>query len=328
MIFRYKIPTEKESSNEIKFKVYLNYLKSIGDIFHDLNITADKTHLKSIVKSKYFIGIQKKSHNEKKIQLLLRNAWITEMQLTFTADYPTLGYSNHWASIQLYYSIYLGLYALHLAMNNVSDSDNYDGHASILKKTSEKIKNCPDLFPYPWNVTYSGDTNIDKENIILNNWDEPVLLKSTHHLSSNQENLVNFARFLKTTRKKQLEEKRRKWLKDDKTGKKNLPSLIRKKHMRELPPTTLFDCLYRLRIKANYRDIEAFLGALHIEKWAIDFNTALIEISKTSLLIIELLISKYMGKENFEKLVVDFKQYSKNIDHSVSERWELLKTLW
>lgn len=98
--------------------------------------------------------------------------------------------------------------------------------------------------------------------------------------------------------------------------------------MRELPPTTLFDCLYRLRIKANYRDIEAFLGALHIEKWAIDFNTALIEISKTSLLIIELLISKYMGKENFEKLVVDFKQYSKNIDHSVSERWELLKTLW
>jgi hypothetical protein len=59
-------------------------------------------------------------------------------------------------------------------------------------------------------------------------------------------------------RKKQLEESRRRWLRDNK--RKKLPSGQLSALDQSLQPTTVYDFLYQLRLRANYDDAEPFLS--------------------------------------------------------------------
>lgn len=326
MTFTYPIYSDHDFKNLKKFKVYLNYLQCISNIFEQEEFKGGR-HLIEVINSKSFASIQKKEKNIAKIQSVLRNAWATEMQLSFTAEFSAFSSSAHWAIVQLYYSVYLSICALLLAMNDVSPGYEYDSHKGALNKISTKIKSSPALYTSPWNLTYSGDPKIDKQVIILNNLGDPISIKSSP-LSKNYEYLAPYARFLKTTRAKQIEEKRKSWLtgKDGK-GKRNLPAKIRKNLINELNPTTLFDCLYRLRIKANYRDVETFLKGADIEEWASAFNYSLINISRNTLLATELLIVRYVGKNNYNTFINDFKKYSKNSYNAVEKRWDILSSL-
>ncbi|HVV69583.1 MAG TPA: hypothetical protein VHE99_11240 [Gammaproteobacteria bacterium] len=317
--------SQKDIDNINKFKVYLNYLKCISDIF-DQDRFKTGEHLIEIVRSRSFIGIQKRTENKDKIQSVLRNAWATEMQLSFTAEFSQFSCSIHWGIIQLYYSVYLSLSALFLSMNDVSPNHDFDTHKVALKKISNKIRSSPDLYPYPWNLTYSGDPKADRKIITLNNLTDPVNLESSP-LSRNNGSLIPYARFLKTTRERQIENERGIWLKKEGKNKKNLTKQARQKIISELYPTTIFDCLYRLRIKANYKDVEIFLNGADIEDWAGEFNYSLINISRCTQMTIELLIMRHVGKDVYEKFVNDFQRYSKISYDAVKRRWELLSSL-
>jgi len=319
-ILKFKSYTEEDLLNQNKFKVYLNYLKSISNLL-DHSYFTETRYLEEIIFSKTFKDIKSKNTDIGKITKLLRNSWLTEIQLNFTKDHPEfMAYSNHWACVQLYYSVYLSLRALSVAMNKQEPGAHH--HAATLREISQDIYNRPNLFPYPWRVICAGDPN--KPNFIY--LPQNVLISPISPLVSNPKFWDSYSTFLKTTRKRQLESKRKDWL--NKNKRKNLSKEARKEITTKMPPTTFFDCLYRLRTRANYQDAELFLMAIEIEEWAKTFNYSLRNIANHTLLIIELLIMRYMGKQNFVKIVSDFLKYEKHSNRAVAERWKLLNTLY
>ena len=151
MKFTIKIPTEQEEHETHRFRTYFNYLCSI-----DAYIENKDNLIGDVVASQSFRGIQGgKSFDTKKVEKLLRNAWITEMQMEMAGRQRDFSiYANHWAPVQAYYSVYLALRSLFIVMGR---SDLGGEHASNLKAVAEVISARPDLFPYPWKVLCIGD---------------------------------------------------------------------------------------------------------------------------------------------------------------------------
>ncbi len=320
----FKPYTEEELLSQLKFKVYLNYLESISTAL-DSTYFKETKHLRSVAESNTFKSIRPKQVDYNKIKTLLRNAWFTEIQLNFTSNHPEfVGYSNHWASVQLYYAVYLAIRALFVAMNQ-SFQGNHQ-HASNLREISREIEKRPELFPIPWCMTCSGDPNDDK-NIMFNNLPKNVKISLVSALSPKSNFWDSYALFLKTTRKKMLEDKRQEWLYKNK--KKKLTLQGRRGILDKMPPTTIFDCLFRLRVRANYQDVELFLMTIEDQESASRFNYSLRNTLKHTLQVIELLIARYLGKDKYHELIHNFIKDENHGNHSnIRERWELLSSLW
>jgi hypothetical protein len=64
----------------------------------------------------------------------------------------------------------------------------------------------------------------------------------------------------------------------------------------EMRPTTLFDLLWRLRVRANYQESDAFLSGLATPDEAADFHAAFCDIVAATLLTVEIYVAHRVGK--------------------------------
>lgn len=97
--------SDEGSIEQNRFKTYLNYLKALT--FFSGNI---EDELQKIASSKMFSSIQCNKSPDVKTRLLLRNAWLTEIQFNLSYSYTEfIPYTIHWAAVQAYYAIYLQL---------------------------------------------------------------------------------------------------------------------------------------------------------------------------------------------------------------------------
>jgi hypothetical protein len=254
-----------------------------------------------------------------KIKSLLRNAWFTETQLNHSREYPEfIPYANHWACVQVYYAVYSNMRALFTAVNPQIGG----AHALNLKEISQLIVNRRAMFPYPLSVTCSGDPE-SKDSIAYNNLPANVGISQISALKSNPKFWDSYCLFLKTTRRRQIEDKR----KDPPYSKqKRISKIVKSEIVNSIPPTTLFDCLFRLRVRANYDDIDSFIIAVDDKDSAYKFHSSLINIGYHTMQATELLILRYIGKNNFVALVSEFKRDVK-YDAAVCARLELLLKL-
>jgi len=60
-------------------------------------------------------------------------------------------------------------------------------------------------------------------------------------------------------------------------------------------PTTIFDFFYRLRLRSNYEDADAFILGTMTQGVAEDFNRALCDLTSCTLFLLELHIAARIG---------------------------------
>jgi hypothetical protein len=319
------LPTDEEVEQGIRFRTYLNYLTCISDFLGD--VYSDPARLvKPVIESRSFQSIQRRPcADTERPAKLFRNAWFTEIQMSISAQYEEfVSYSNHWIPVQAYYASYLALRGFFAASGQEVSRE----HSANLKAIGEEIQRRPSLFPWPWSVVCVG--NPEDSSLQFRNLPNGVTILPISSLSASWrvEFWNSYALFLKTTRHRQLEKQCVDWKLDHR--RKRVSSSVKQQFIRNLPPTTIFNCLYRLRLRSNYADADSFLLSVHESDEATSFHSSVRKIGWSTLLVLELLTARYLGKGEFESIVDSFRRYdTRNVsDDLIGVRWGTVRTLW
>lgn len=245
---------------------------------------------------------------------LITIAWQTEVALNLPRlmkDEEFAALSIHWGTIQLYYAIYSAASAWLEAM--LGESAPKD-HRKVLNVLADYATNRA-MFPLPWGaacgscspVAYCGETQGYQPQYV-----NPLS-------SPDYENALDLLCLsLKTTREQELEKRIADW--KHQHHKKRIPRAERERLDQRLAPTTVFDFLRRLRVRANYVDAELFLAGSEYEGDASRFHESLCRIGRASLLLFEKLLAKAYGRGNMARLADDFLNKSRYGGSTLGER--------
>jgi hypothetical protein len=251
----------------IPSKVFFNHFFAV-----DYNIQSDfnKYNLKKIP---YFNSLRLINAKCKidTVRKLLWNSWSTEYAYNLGTQVNNEDYykfSLHWSFPQAYYSVYLAMTAFHETQGMANDQ-----HEKSIKLFGNSVKDNH----YPGAISFHSAGLYDafkyKNLETFKKFPEDYSgLKRIDSLSDAQ---TQIASFLKSTRIKNAEHKREKLAEAKDKKFLNAKGEFRKKFNKEhwdliyqtIPVTTILNLMYRLRIKANYHDVETFIHA------DIDFRT-------------------------------------------------------
>jgi hypothetical protein len=226
----------------------------------------------------------------------LRNAWATEVLLNApraVGGAELITFANHWAVVQAYYAVFEALNAVVLTGGSANPPAT---HASMLRWAAYQLGTAASPFPEPWTCRVTGAPGYRFEGFPSGWTRSPV---------SNIANVSTFdcfdriAQALKTTRDHQIEEKRSSWIRELRTRRgtprRTLPRAVLEARATAMAPTTLFDLLYRLLIRSNYQEADAFLRGALSSADAESFHRALCDIVAATLLVIEIQLAHQVG---------------------------------
>lgn len=263
------------------------------------------------------------------VRKLLFNAWHTEVVLNlpeFFSDPGLIRFTNQWAPVQAYYAIYSLWRAWFLLQQSAAST-----HVQCLRSASALVRERHAL-PVPWDHACRGG----------------FLLRDAEHLAFRETSMgdVNalstptprdasgnwISKILRTTRHFFLEQQEAKWKKDNRTTAGNpyrrIPPAQRHRIRDSLYPTTLFDFLYRLRIRSNYRDVDDFVSGVLTASDAEVYFQALVGFTRTTLLLLEGLVRTAMREGEFDQLANQFLQESQRAQLSLlSDRISVLQNV-
>lgn len=230
----------------------------------------------------------------------LRNGWATEVLLNAprTLGDDLVTFANLWTPVQAYYAVFNGITAL----SHVVTTNPPHGHVRLLSWAATAAGSPQAPFVTPWTARVGGApgswTYHDLGPYPINEKISNLVAPSV----SNAPSLL--AMGLRTTRSTQIEEHRDGWLKGLTTtaGKPrvNLPRAELLRRAGTMRPTTLFDLLWRLRIRSNYQEGDAFLSGPLSPSDAADFHNALCTIVGATLLTVEIFLAHHVGATTLE----------------------------
>lgn len=290
-------------AKSIPSKVFFNHFFAL---MYCIAFNENKYDLKKI----QFYNKLKVRNSEMDIQLirkLLWNSWSTEYAYRIGEKIDNDEYykfSLHWNFPQAYYSAYLSLSAFHETQGTGSDQ-----HEKTIKLFGNSIKD--KHYPEALSFFTSGLKDEFKYNGLSTFKVFPKDNNSLSKIECIEEAEIQVATFLKTTRKQNAKDKRDRFKKqNDKrfhNKKKEFRRNFTKTHWdmiyKTIPVTSVFNLLYRLRIKANYRDIESFINADIDFK---SFHTTLGELIYYLNFVHEAYIAKSIGVNEFESILNEF----------------------
>ena len=301
---KYNLDKERDKK-AIPSRVYFNHFNAIN---YYLQSNSEKYNLKKV----HFynnIKIKNDSFDIDSCRKLLWNSWSTEYAFLMTAQSENNEYHKfalHWHFPQIYYSIYLNMTAFHetqgCANNNHETSIKLFGN-------SIKDKHYPKAISFFASGLHNGFNYRGLESFVS----FPKSFSSLEKIHSLEDAEMQIAKFLQSTREQNALNKRKRGakehakLKDFQNKKGELIKNFTKKHWDKIytsiPETTLLNIIYRLRIKANYHDIETFINA------DIDFklfHEYLGNIVQYLNFVHEAYIHKAIGDDNYRKILGDF----------------------
>ena len=211
-----------------------------------------------------------------------------------------IAFANLWAPVQAYYSVFEAFTAF--AMTTSSSSPPRT-HAALLNWASSNVGHPLTPFVTPWTARVSGAPGAYIFNgfgaVIpdptISNLARPTIGTSPHLLALG----------LKTTRDEQIADHHDRWMKGLKTkaGKprQTLPRAVMLSNAAKMSPTTLFDLLWRLRVRSNYKEGDALLSGAHGPADAATFHAALSEIVAATLLTVEIYLAHIVGRAVLER---------------------------
>lgn len=301
-------PGEQELING--FAVNKNYLQAIaGFLEHTYGDGTDMYRgiASALAKHKPYTKIQRASQipvDDVKRFLLL--AWASEIQLhlpTLIGQETTVSFSNAWAPVHAYYSVFGALQAW-FAANGMAGVN--DDHTATLRTISSMIEK-RDLLPPPWNLLATGCATRG-ERAYLNNCGEDC--------SSNVEGLSiplpgadpsfwsRYGTWLRSTRRARLQRKEDEW--KQKNGRTKISVKVRDHYAATLHPTSMFDCFWRMRIKSNYGKIDSYLTTHITDGDHALFNRGLCTTTRATVCLLELLVMQRVGRAKFKETASEF----------------------
>ena len=294
---------EEARKKAIPSQVFFNHFFSVS--YH---IECDNQRF-ALKKVEYYnkLTLKNAEFNLDQVRKLLWNSWSTEYAFSLSSLVDNNDYykfAMHWTFPQAYYSIYLCMTAFHETQGIANEQ-----HEKSIKVFGNSVKDNH----YPKAISfYCKGLHEQFEYKGLEEFSAfPKDYSVLSRINSLDEAQIQIASFLKTTRKKNAETKREK-LKANKDSKfvnkkgefrKSFTKLHWNLIYQTIPETTLLNIMYRLRIKANYHDVETFINA------DIDFKTfheSLNCIVDYLNFVHEAYICKVIGNESYEKILNDF----------------------
>ncbi len=295
---------DEDFQKSIPSKVFYNHFDAVAKHINSAEILKLK-------KVKYFneLKLQNKDFEISGCKKLLWNSWSTEYSfgLAKTIDSTEYyKYSLHWNFPQAYYSIYLNMTAFHETQGKATDA-----HEKSIKIFGNSVKDGH----YPKCISFyaAGLHNVFSYNNLDLYGGFPKGYSSLVTNSTPEEYQLQIANFLKTTRKQNAEDKKSRLKSNDnrfQTQSGGFTKQFKERHWNILyetiPVTTILNMLYRLRIKANYHDVEAFINAKIDFK---QFHNSLGVIINCLNFVHEAYICKSIGLKEYEKMLDGFNNH-------------------
>lgn len=292
-----------EQAKSIPSKVFFNHFFSI---IYCINCDDDRFDLKKVP---YYneIKIKNEKFDIEQVRKLLWNSWSTEYAYRIGEKIDNNDYykfSLHWNFPQAYYSVYLTMTAFHETQGIANEQ-----HEKSIKLFGNSVKDKH----YPSAISFfSSGLKDEFEYNGLPNFKGFAKVNSVlSKIDCLEDAELQLATFLKTTRKKNAEDKRKRFEKQNARQFRNAKGEFRKTFKKEhwdiiyktIPTTSVFNLLYRLRIKANYRDIESFVNADIDFK---SFHTSLGDLIYYLNFIHEGYVAKAIGINEYETILRKF----------------------
>ena len=305
------LPSAEDEEKARRFQVHKNYLGNIALFLRHTHGSNDAQLLQSLIAAqrgmKGFQKIQRRPQADvREIKRCLAISWASELQLLLNAtpDKSLLRYSTVWAPVHAYYAGYFSAHAWLAAMGM---NTGLDDHTSTLRTIATQLSTRK-ILPVPWSFTCRGTPHIGET--VFGQCPQGADPAAPCELLSNpsfESFWPRLGKMLETTRKLRLERIHREWLKQN--NRKIVKTPEKRQIATNLPDTTLFDYLWRLRVRSNYQDVTSFFSTVVSDEWHYDFHTGLSLLVWTTLGTLESLILQYVGPKLFAKAVDEFVRY-------------------
>jgi hypothetical protein len=297
----YDIALPENTDEEHEFSTYLHYVESIAGLIREHHATpASALRDPGVVTSLSRISSNSDA-DRKATRNFLFNAWSTELSLRVARllGDEAIRYANHWAPVQAYYAVYLSAQALY-----ASSGTKPSKHASALRVLSNDIKQGRLGAPAPWCVTCICETDAGAGGFDALPAGASLSKVSTLATPTRDRWWSLYALALRTTRVRLLDERCQDWKKSQK--RKRTPKAERERLDKSLWRTTLFDFLYRMRLRSNYRDADAMISGQLEDHQAKAFHDGIVELVDRSLLLLEAHTRLHLGGAEFDAFAEEF----------------------
>lgn len=289
------------TDEEKVFQTFRNYLEAVCSWTDDLypHSSGVLHGLAGAVKAQPWRAKTQASSKSltKRASEVLRNAWATEVLLNsprVLGNDELIGFSNLWAPVQAYYTVFHAIRVLEIVQ---SGGDGPTNHQAVLQIASSRVASPSSPFVTPWTARVLGS----ELGWRYEGFGGAVIDETISNLSSP--NSISapslLAKALKTTRQEQIAEHREGWLKGLKTGsgspRKTLPTNVRNANAERMRATTLFDLLWRLRRRSNYKEGDGLLTGALGPTDAANFHAALSDVVAATLLPAEIYLAHLVG---------------------------------
>lgn len=250
------------------------------------------------------VTIKQRRPMNDEVERLLRSAWQHELASRvhqFVDDVDVLRVGAYALPMSAYYALFNGIRAWCLLRGTPADQ-----HANLQKTFSTQLS--PHL-PTPWGARLLGDPKspadctLEPQELLTSSLRAVDPLATTQN--SSEEML--FAA-LRMARRWKVEAARVKWLESArKPGKpaeryKVLPAHARPGLVGRVPPTTLLDFVYGLRVQVNYQQADEYIAA--VDAWRVrEFHRGVLFLVSSGLLNVEANIAALAGTAALGRLV-------------------------
>lgn len=297
---RIQLPSAEELDRQRRYQVLKNYVCAAADAC-DTSWESLLAHQRSLPGFRRIRRRQVSDITDIGRALIL--GWTSRLQLSLT-DWATqsgmLAYANAWAPVHTYYAVYGSVRAL-LASQGMAPGD----HTAALNAISTMAAT-RGVMPAPWNVACVDCPHVDDPAHFVG------LPAGVTHINDvqtlgNADPALAWPRLLKaleTTREGVLERRYKEWCRQ--SGRKNTFKKEKAAIATRVAPTTVFDLLWRLRVRANYQDAASFVMVTVGQDWHKEFHDALVAVTEGTCLVVENMLVQQVGLNVYETVAQEF----------------------
>lgn len=303
-------PTAEEEDRTRRFQVNKNYLAALGQHLQDrygVGLEASSEGLLGELRQRTGFGrIQRgASVDLAACRSALSLSWTGLIQLelaSWSQVQFNLPYSNAWAPVHAYYAVYGAARAWLSAQGQLTTS-----HSGTLKAIGSEVQS-RHLYPEPWAVWCTGCCH-NRSHSFHGSLDccspaDPRLLLQTPDPKTFW---PRYMKMLETTRRQVLEQRYDDWKQQN--GRKRTSGEKKDEISQAVPPTTIFDFLWRLRVRSNYRGVEHFLMTNVPDSWHQEYYEAIRLLTHLSSLLFDCWLAQKIGRNQYGAAVDEFVKY-------------------
>jgi hypothetical protein len=308
-----RLPTKEEEERSVRFQVNKNYLLGMRQHLEErYGATIETASAGLVMELKTMPGFSRiqriDTADEKACRTALSLSWTGLIQLELASWSEVafnLPYTNAWAPVHAYYAVSSAARAWLTAQGQPTSS-----HASTLKAIGSEVQGRR-LYPSPWNVFCAGCCH-ERTHIFVNaphgmsSADPGILLRAPDSATF----WPRYLKMLETTRKNALDIRYEEWKKAE--GRKQIRAAKKREVAGRVPATTVFDFLWRLRVRSNYHGVEPYLMAHVADAWQHEFYESIRLVSHLSSLMFDTWLAQRLGRDRYADAIDDFMQYRGN----------------